>query len=99
MQRHDRKHLPDRPVVLDGLKHREVAQVLLRELLSHRDEVFRQQFLIPPLTERPVDLDADRPIQLFRDRLLVEVQISQFEQQPNFLPLFRRIVESFQQDR
>src|SRR5262249_11422993 len=71
LQRHDGEYLSHGPVVLYRLEYREIAQVLIRQLLAHRNKVLRKQLGISPL-KHPVHVDADRPVKLFRDGFLVE---------------------------
>src|SRR2546425_4899883 len=96
MDRHNGKHLADRPVIQYGLENREVAKILVSKLFLHGDQVLGKQLRIS-LLQHPVDRRAYRPIESFSGSLLFQRKISQLEQQPNLLPLLCGVVERFQQ--
>src|SRR5262249_24844471 len=87
-------HLTDGPVVLYRLEDGEIAQILIRKLFTHGDEILRKQFRISTL-KHAVDVDADRPVQFLSDGLLIEGGITQLKEQPDFLALFSGIVKRF----
>ena len=96
MDRHNGKHLADRPVIQYGLENREVAKILVSKLFLHEDQVLGKQLRIS-LLQHPVDRRAYRPIEPFSGSLLFQRKIAQLEQQPNLLPLLCGVVERFQQ--
>src|SRR5213594_160309 len=96
MDRHNGKHLADRPVIQYGLENREVAKILVSKLFLHEDQVLGKQLRIS-LLQHPVDRRAYRPIEPFSGSLLFQRKIAQLEQEPNLLPFLCSVVEHFQQ--
>ncbi len=97
LNRHDRKHLTDGPVIQNGLKHRKVAQILVVQLLLHRQQVLGKRFAAA-LLNQAIDRAARRPVKPFGQRLLLQSQISQLKKQADFLPFLGSVVKDLEQE-